>query len=231
MPTATPPPLVIFDLDGTLIDTGPDLVSSLNHTIAQVGLEPVRFDDLNHLVGQGARTMIARAFALRGAPTTPEQNEKLHDVFLKHYLENMPGESKPFPGLIDAMAALDEAAFAMAVCTNKTEALSVQLLEALGLASRFKAVVGGDSLPYRKPDGRHIHGTIDKAGGHARTAVMVGDSVNDIEAAKDAGIVSIGVPFGYSDVPITELQPTHVLEHFDELTPQLVLDLLAEKVR
>jgi phosphoglycolate phosphatase len=219
--------LIIFDLDGTLIDTGPDLVSSLNHTIGTAGLEPVGFEDLNHLVGQGARTMIARAFSLRGVPTSEEQNETLHDIFLEHYIAAMPGASRPFPGLVEAMASFDDAGFTMAVCTNKTEALSVQLLEALEMAARFRAIIGGDTLPFKKPDGRHILGTVERAGGRPERTIMVGDSVNDIEAARNAGIVSIGVPFGYSDVPIRDLRPTHVIDHFDELTPDLVASLLA----
>lgn len=225
------PPLVIFDLDGTLIDTGPDLVSSLNGAIAKVGLAPVALGDLDHLVGQGARAMIARAFSLRGVPTSAEENDRLLAIFLDHYTANMPGDSKPFPGVVEAMEALEAHGFRMAVCTNKAEALSIQLLKALGLARRFAAIVGGDSLPFRKPDGRHVLGTIDRAGGVPERSVMIGDSINDVEAARNAGVVSIGVPFGYTDMPIRDLKPTHVIDSFAELTPDLVLGLIARADR
>ncbi|VVT19721.1 phosphoglycolate phosphatase [Rhizobium sp. EC-SD404] len=219
-------PLVIFDLDGTLVDTGPDLVDSLNHTIGTVGLAPVVLEDLNHLVGQGARVMIARAFAMQKVETTPEQGDHLFAVFLEHYSANMPGHSRPFPGLVEAMDRLEAEGFALAVCTNKSETMSLRLLQTLGLSERFKAIVGGDSLPHRKPDPRHILGTIERAGGDPATSVMIGDSINDIAAARDAGVASIGVPFGYTDVPITELKPDRVIEHFDALTPALVHDLI-----
>ena len=219
-------PLVIFDLDGTLVDTGPDLLDSLNHTIGGVGLEPVVLDDLNHLVGQGARAMIGRAFQMRALPLPAEEGDRLLAVFLEHYTANMPGRSAPFPGLVDAMAAFDGAGFTMAVCTNKTETLSLRLLETLDLASRFRAIVGGDTLPYKKPDGRHLLGTVERAGGVKAMTVMVGDSVNDIQAANDAGIPSIGVPFGYTDVPISDLKPTRVIDHFSQLTPALIHELL-----
>ncbi|WP_099866134.1 HAD family hydrolase [Pararhizobium haloflavum] len=225
-----PHPLVIFDLDGTLVDTGHDLLDSLNHTIGTIGMAPIALSDLDHLVGQGARAMIGRAFALRAAPLSQAENDRLLAVFLDHYEAGMPGKSKPFPGLIDAMALFDAAGFTMAVCTNKTEALSRQLLDALRLTPRFRAIVGGDSLAYRKPDGRHILGTVEKAGGVAERSVMIGDSINDIEAARDAGVRSIGVPFGYTDVPIHDLKPDHVIDHFDQLTPELVLQLLDRQV-
>lgn len=221
--------LVIFDLDGTLVDTGPDLLDSLNHTIATVGHQPVTLGDLDHLVGQGARAMIARALHMRGRPAEQDLDDRLLETFLTHYADNMPGRSKAFPGLANALDAFQEQGVALAVCTNKTEALSRRLLHALGLADRFATIVGGDTLAFRKPDGRHILGTIDMAGGDRRRSVMIGDSVNDIAAARSAGVVSVGVPFGYTDVPVRELGPDHVIEHFDELTIDLVDELLSRR--
>lgn len=222
-------PLVIFDLDGTLVDTAPDLVASLNHTIAAADLEPVTYDDLTHLVGQGARVMIRRAFELRGRQIDEAAVEPLLGRFLEHYKAEMPGASRPYPGLIEALDRLADAGMVAAVCTNKLEELAVPLIEKLGLADRFSAVTGGDTFPVRKPDARHIFGTVEKAGGDPAATVMIGDSINDILAARNAGIPSIAVTFGYSDVPVTELDPDHIIRSFSELTADLVTSLLTTK--
>ncbi len=220
-------PLVIFDLDGTLIDTAPDLIDSLNHTIASADLAPVTFDDLTHLVGQGARVMIKRAFELRKVKLEEAETDALFSIFVEHYRQNMPGKSQPFPGAVECLERLAAAGMTLAICTNKSEALALPLIEALGLSNHFAAITGGDTFPVRKPDAAHIFGTIEKAKATRDHAVMVGDSINDILAAKNAGVPSIGVDFGYSDVPITSLSPSTVISHFDALTVDLVKDLLA----
>ncbi|MFN7093612.1 MAG: HAD family hydrolase [Allorhizobium sp.] len=219
-------PLVIFDLDGTLVDTASDLVSSLNHTIAAADLAPVTYEDLTHLVGQGARVMIRRAFQLRGRTIEESAVEPLLDRFLAHYKREMPGASRPYPGVIEALDRLSDAGMALAVCTNKLEELAVPLLAKLGLAERFGVTTCGDTFPVRKPDARHIAGTIERAGGDPSRSVMIGDSVNDILAARNAGIPSIGVTFGYSDVPVATLNPDHIIGHFSELTVDLVERLI-----
>ncbi len=220
-------PLVIFDLDGTLIDTAPDLIDSLNHTIAPAGLAPMTLDDLHHLVGQGARVMIKRAFELRKVKLDEADAEVLFNNFVDHYRQNMPGKSRPFPGVVECLERLAAAGMTIAICTNKSEPLAIPLIEELGLTSHFATITGGDTFPVRKPDAAHIFGTIEKAGGTKDNAVMVGDSVNDILAAKNAGVPSIGVDFGYSDVPIADLSPSTVISHFDALTVDLVKELLA----
>lgn len=220
-------PLAIFDLDGTLVDTAADLVSSLNFTIAAAGLAPVTYDDLTHLVGQGARVMIKRAFALREAELPEAEIDPLYDRFIAHYRAEMPGESRPYPGIVKALNALSQAGVTLAVCTNKTEILAVPLLDKLGLTSYFKAITCGDTFEFRKPDARHILGTIEKAGGDPDRTIMVGDSINDILAAKNANVPSIGVTFGYTDVPMADLKPDVVIDDFAALTPDLVGRLLA----
>lgn len=220
-------PLVIFDLDGTLVDTAPDLIDSLNHTIAQAGLEPVTYDDVTFLVGQGARVMIRRAFQLRKVELDDAQAETLFEAFVQHYGAHMPGKSQPFDGVVACLERLSAAGMTLAICTNKHEGLAVSLIEKLGLTPYFAAITGGDTFPVRKPDAAHIFGTIEKAGGTRDNAVMVGDSVNDILAAKNAGVPSIAVDFGYSDVPIAGLSPSTVISHFDALTVDLVKELLA----
>ncbi len=220
------PPLAIFDLDGTLVDTAADLVSSLNFTIAAAGLAPVTYDDLTHLVGQGARVMIKRAFALREAELPEAEIDPLYDRFIAHYRAEMPGESRPYPGIVKVLDALSQAGATLAVCTNKTEILAVPLLEKLGLTPYFAAITCGDTFEFRKPDARHILGTIEKAGGDPERTVMVGDSINDILAAKNANVPSIGVTFGYTDVPMAELEPDVVIDDFDALTPDLFAKLV-----
>ncbi|MCY6380297.1 HAD family hydrolase [Hoeflea prorocentri] len=219
-------PLVIFDLDGTLLHTAPDLLDSLNHTISSMELAPVTFDDITYLVGSGARVMIDKALQLRNNPVSAEEFEALFALFLTHYSASMPGRSEPYPGVLDAMARLEDAGYALAVCTNKTEIMAHRLLELTGLMPRFKAVTGGDTFAVRKPDAGHIHGTIDMAGAHPSLAVMIGDSVNDVQAAANAGIPSIGIPFGYSDTAMENLGPDEIIGHYNELTPELVGRLL-----
>ncbi|MDH7800914.1 MULTISPECIES: phosphoglycolate phosphatase [unclassified Rhizobium] len=221
-------PLAIFDLDGTLVDTAADLVSSLNHTIAAAGLAPVTYDDLTHLVGQGARVMIKRAFALRQTELPEAELEPLYERFITHYRAEMPGESRPYPGIVDTLDALSAAGVTLAVCTNKTEILALPLLEKLDLTRYFAAITCGDTFSFRKPDPRHILGTIEKAGGDPQRSVMVGDSINDILAARNAAVPSIGVTFGYSDVPMTELEPDVVISDFAVLTPELFEQLVAK---
>ncbi|MBB3452942.1 phosphoglycolate phosphatase [Rhizobium sp. BK313] len=220
-------PLVVFDLDGTLVDTAPDLISSLNHTIAALDLAPVGYDNLTHLVGHGAQAMIERACRLRGHALGSGDLPPLLQRFIAHYTETMPGDSKPFPGIVNAMDTLKAAGFGLAVCTNKLEKLAVTLIERLNLTHYFDVVTGGDTFAVRKPDAQHLIGTIERAGGMVTCAVMVGDSANDILVAQNAGIPSIAVPFGYSDVGVETLGPSRVIAHYDELTPELVRTLLA----
>ncbi len=218
--------LIVFDLDGTLLDTHADLVESLNHTIAAIDLAPVSYDDLTSLVGQGARVMIERAGRMRERPVTQEELPALIERFVAHYTANMPGHTQPYPGLVAAMDRLKASGYALAVCTNKMEGLATTLLQKLGLTHYFDAITGGDTFEYRKPDARHLTGTIERAGGVLSRAVMIGDSINDIAVAKNAGVPAIAVPFGFSDVPVASLDPDVIIAHYDELTVELVESLL-----
>ncbi len=220
------PALIVFDLDGTLLDTHADLVESLNHTISAIGLAPVSYDDLTHLVGQGAKVMIERACKLQGEPIDEAALPALLDRFIAHYSANMPGHTMPYPGVVDAMNTLKDVGCKLAVCTNKLEGLARPLLDKLGLTGHFDVITGGDTFPVRKPDAKHLLGTVELAGCDPRRTIMIGDSVNDIMVAHNAGVPSIAVPFGYSDVPVETLNPTRVITHYRELTPTLVEELL-----
>jgi phosphoglycolate phosphatase len=219
-------PIVVFDLDGTLVDTAPDLLDSLNHCLSQAGLERVDPLALRRFVGQGGRVMIERAFEAQQTQLSPEQLDWLVGLFLEHYGAHMPGRSQFFVGATEMMDRLARSGYVLAVCTNKFEALAVKLLAELGEADRFAAICGGDSFAFRKPDPRHLVETIRKAGGDPVRAVMVGDSRADIDGAKAAGIPVIAVDFGYTDLPVTTFEPSRVISHFDELTPDMTNDLI-----
>jgi phosphoglycolate phosphatase len=219
-------PMIVFDLDGTLIDTAPDLLASLNHCLASADMEPVAETELRRHVGMGGKVMIERAFAARQRELTQAHLAELLEAFVTHYADNMPGRSLPYPGVVDALERFGEAGYRFAVCTNKYEQLSQRLLADLGLAQRFNAICGQDSFAYRKPDPRHLLSTIAAGGGNPDRAIMVGDSETDIRTAQAAGIPVIAVDFGYTDRHVSEFEPSRVISHFDEMTLELADTLL-----
>ena len=212
-----PAPIVVFDLDGTLADTAPDLIAVLNMIMAREGLPVVPAAAVHDVIGAGARAIIARGFEAARREITPAHSDELFALFLGLYAEHLCVHSRLFPGALAALDALGTTGYRLAVCTNKVEAHSVRLLEALGVADRFAAICGRDSVPWCKPDPRHLTLTIERAGGDPGRAVMVGDSKTDLDTARAAGIPMIAVPFGYSDRPMRELEPEIVIESFDEL--------------
>ncbi len=224
-------PMIVFDLDGTLVDTAPDLLESLNHSIGTVGMEPVAADNLRRYIGKGAKVMIERAFAAKQRPLDKTELAELFAIFLEHYAGNMPGSSQPYPGVVAALERLRLGGCRFAVCTNKTEQLSVQLLTRLGIDSWFDAICGQDTFPYRKPDPRHLTSTIAAANGDPSSALMVGDSETDISTAIAAGIPVVAVDFGYTDRHVSEFGPSHVISHYDELTGDLADRLLKAAAR
>lgn len=219
-------PILVFDLDGTLVDTAPDLLDSLNHCLSLEGMSAASPAGFHSYVGQGSRVMIERAFEARRVPLDTERLDRLQAAFLQHYVSSMPGKSAFYPGVESVLSQFSAEGYLLAVCTNKFENMSVALLERLGASQRFAAVCGGDTFAWRKPDPRHLLNTIKKAGGDPTRAVMFGDSRADIDAAKAAGIPVIAVDFGYSDRHVRELGPSRVISHYDEVTPALVAALL-----
>jgi phosphoglycolate phosphatase len=224
-------PIVVFDLDGTLIDTAPDLLDSLNHCLEHAGLACAAPEELRRFVGLGGRVMIERAFAAQQQELTGERLDALQAVFLDHYGANMPGRSQPFPGVIETLDRLAAAGYIQAVCTNKYERLSTALIGSLDLTARFAAICGADTFAFRKPDPRHLIETIRRAGGDPARAIMVGDSRTDIDTAKAAGIPVIAVDFGYTDLHVRTFSPSRVISHFDELTVEMAEGLLAAMAR
>lgn len=226
MPASPLPPIVVFDLDGTLADTAPDLVAVLNAIMAREGLPAVPEAVARDMIGAGARALVERGFEAARRELTPARSDELFRLFLALYADHLCVRTRLFPQVVEALDALAGRGCRLAVCTNKIEAHSVRLLEALGVMDRFAAVCGRDSFAWCKPDPRHLTLTIERAGGDPARAVMVGDSKTDIDTARAAGIPVAAVPFGYSDVPVGDLGPDIVVERFADL-PGAVERLLA----
>ncbi|GJD47499.1 Phosphoglycolate phosphatase [Methylobacterium crusticola] len=212
-----PAPIVVFDLDGTLAETAGDLIATLNVILTREGLPAVDVAQARELIGAGARALIERGFAAAGRELAPDRLDALFRVFIAHYGQHLCDASHLFPGVEAALDRLEQAGYRLAVCTNKPESHSIRLLDLLGIGGRFAAICGRDTFPYFKPDPRHLTETIARAGGDPARAVMVGDSRTDIATAKAAGVPVVAVPFGYTDVPVEDLDPDVVIEHFDAL--------------
>jgi phosphoglycolate phosphatase len=221
-----PQPTIVFDLDGTLVDTAPDLVATLNAVLAREGYATVPYAEARTMIGGGARHMLARALSRQAVANDPADLDRLFAVFIPHYAAHIADHSKPFPGVEPALDLLAAQGARFAVCTNKFEHLSVLLLERLGLAGRFAAICGQDTFGIAKPDPELLRQTIARAGGDLAGAVMVGDSAADVTIARAAGVPVIAVDFGYSDVPAPLLKADRVIGHFDEL-PGAVASLMA----
>ena len=217
----TPPgaPIVVFDLDGTLADTASDLIATLNAILQAEGLDPLPLADARDLIGAGARALIARGFQVRQKPLTPAHLEKLFLAFLDHYGRHLVVHTKLYPGVTQALDALTAEGFTLAVCTNKMQDHSRQLLDALGILDRFAALAGRDTYPVCKPDPRHLTLTIADAKGDPGRAVLIGDSKTDVDTARAADIPVIGVDFGYTETPMNLLMPDRLISHFDALVP------------
>jgi phosphoglycolate phosphatase len=225
MSTANSAPTVVFDLDGTLVDTAPDLVDTLNIILGREGLPPVAFDAARAMIGGGARTLIERGLQAEGRPGLAAEVDRLYKDFVAHYGDHLADRSQPFPGAIAAIEQLAARGCRLAVCTNKLEWLSVRLLDALGIAGYFVAICGQDTFGVQKPDPQILLQTIRKAGGQSARAVMVGDSINDIEVARAAKVPVIAVDFGYTETPVSALDPDEIIGGFDQL-PEAVDRLL-----
>jgi phosphoglycolate phosphatase len=207
---------VVFDLDGTIVDTAPDLLSATNHALGVAGAAPVTIEELHPFIGRGSLAMIEAGLGFRGLRISEKDIRRLHKAFLSYYADHVAVGSRPFEGVPALLDALTDAGALLAVCTNKYEALSRLLLVELKLADRFKAIAGRDTFPVCKPDPAHLTGVIAMAGGRADRSVMVGDSEVDIATAVAAGIPSIGVSFGYTPRPMREIGPDVVIDHYRE---------------
>ena len=224
MPAVT----VVFDLDGTLVDTAPDLIDALNAVFTRAGLPPIADDAARLMIGGGARKMIESALKHQGRPVVKSELDRMFADFIAHYSAHIADRSRPFAGLEAALDQLARDGCRFAVCTNKLERLSRLLLDALGLSQRFAAICGQDTFGVQKPNPEILTRTIEVAGGAVGQSIMVGDSGTDIATARAAGIPMVAVEFGYSEQPVAELGPDRVIGHFREL-PAAVRALTARR--
>ena len=223
--TATAP-TIVFDLDGTLVDTHPDLIGTLSWLMEDEGLDGIDFAEAKTLIGHGMKPMVEKALRLKGRGQTQEEVEAVFARYIGVYETRLTRESRPFPGMIEALDRLAGQGMVLAVCTNKVERLARKLLEELDMARRFAVIAGADTYPVRKPDPGHILMTVRDAGGDPVRAVMVGDSDPDIRAAQAAGVPVIAYAGGYTSVPLDSLGPDVIIDHYDDL-PAVVERLLS----
>ncbi len=217
--------IIGFDLDGTLLDTSGDLAAAVNHALGLAGRTPLGLDVIRPMIGGGARLMLARGLEASGGSDEGLVN-RLFGELIAYYSANIDAQTRPFPGLLAALDVLANMGVRLGVVTNKREELAVKLLERLGMIGRFDCVIGGDTLgPGRaKPNPAPIHEMIMRCGGGsgtAKRAAFIGDSHFDIDAAKNAGIPSVAVSFGFSMQPAAALGADTVIHHFDALVPAL----------
>lgn len=208
---------IAFDLDGTLVDTAPDLVGTLNVLLAEEGLTPLAMEIGRPMIGRGAKALIQRGFDAAGAPLESARLEALFERFLQHYNAHIADESVPFEGMIAALEVLKAAGAKLAVCTNKRTDLSRRLLDTLDLSHLFEAIVGPDAAGCQKPDPRHLLHTVEAVGRRPDRVIMVGDAATDAGAGKAAGAGLILVTFGYTETPVAELGADVLIDHFDQL--------------
>jgi phosphoglycolate phosphatase len=219
---------VVFDLDGTLVDTAPDLINALNFVLDREGLSPVPQHSARNMIGTGARRLIERGLELEGRSLGFNDITRLTNDFIDYYAAHIAELSRPFEGLESALDDLGALGYRFAVCTNKLEWLSKLLLDQLGLSSRFSAICGADTFGVSKPDPVILQQTIARAGGELSSAIMVGDAGPDIGVARRAGVPVIGVEFGYTEIPIADFKPDRLIKHMNEL-PAAVHSLMLQR--
>jgi phosphoglycolate phosphatase len=210
---------LLFDLDGTLVDSVPDLAAAANRLLAEFGQAPLGQVEIAEMVGDGVAKLVERVLAARGlAEVAPEPAVRRFSAF---YEADAATLTRPYPGVLDGLAALAEAGTRLAVCTNKPATATRAVLDALGLARFFPVVLGGDSLSVRKPDPAPLTEALARLGVRPEAAAMLGDHRNDVLAAKGAGVVAILARYGYGSATLGELKPDAAIDAFEELPEAL----------
>jgi phosphoglycolate phosphatase len=210
---------LIFDLDGTLADTAPDLLGATNAVLAAAGRPPMDMSSLRHMVGFGARSLILQAMEASGAPVTEADLPPLVEIFLAHYRDHIADSTRLFPGVARTLAELKDQGMRLGILTNKPQALTDLLMPRLGLDGLFSVIYGAGRKPYTKPDPRIFHEVVEDCGGGP--AVMIGDSITDLNTARAAGVPVILMSYGYTPVPAVELGADRVLDDFAQLPAAL----------
>lgn len=212
----TKPSAILFDLDGTIADTALDLSATLNHLLTMAGRDPIDHSLVRHMVGQGAKALIMKGFSHTGDTPDEYEMDALFDQYLEYYSAHIADKTVLFPGALKTLTSLKTQDIPLAICTNKNIELTHALLDELKIDHFFSAVTCGDSFPFKKPDPKHLTATCDLMDADPAQAIMVGDSINDISAGLAAGMLTVGVTFGYTEKPVQEFGPDIVIDHFDE---------------
>lgn len=216
---------IAFDLDGTLVDTAPDLVRATNEIMDILGLGHCDLDDMRKIVGRGARASVVRAAKLGGRDLNDDEIAPLLKVFLATYEEGISKHSRPYEGVFDALTTLAGHGAKMVVCTNKPQHLAKKVLQELELFDFFSGLYGADSTPKNKPDPIHLTTAILGVGGDTSRSILIGDSENDVEAAQAANIPVIVTSFGYTTIKAPDLGADAFFDHYDELTELIIKTL------
>lgn len=217
---------LVFDLDGTLVNTAPDLQAALNHVLKTDGYDAVPPQVTNTIIGSGAKAMLRAGLSHQNTTLEEVQIDAMFDTFLSYYITHIVDHSAPYPNCIAMLDRLSAAGATLAVCTNKRQNLADELLNTLQLSDRFDAIVGADSVPAAKPDAGHLLETLARCDGSASQAIMIGDSQTDERAARNAGLPFVFVPFGYGPMDMSGLEPTQCIDTFDALDVELILTLI-----
>ena len=219
-------PMIVFDLDGTLVDTAPDLIAALNVVLTKERIPELPLATARNLIGGGARKLIERGLEVADRNCTVAEIDRMMKDFIAYYADHIAVESRPFEGLEAALDHFAAQGHRLAVCTNKLEWLSKRLLDQLDLTRRFAAICGADTFGVQKPDPTIFRETVSRAGGEVKASIMVGDAGTDVGVARRAGVPVIGVSFGYTDVPIADLKPDRLIHHMRDL-PAAAYSLMA----
>lgn len=216
---------VVFDLDGTLIDSAPDVRVALNRLLAEEGRPQLSLARVQDLVGEGAPALIERAWAATGEPAAPEAVKPLVERYLAHYRDCPADHTVVYDGVVAMLEAFAAEGARLGICTNKPQRMTEIVLDSLGLSRHFTAVLGGD-FPRRKPDGEHVRETLRRMGAEGCPALYVGDSITDVRAARDAGVAVVAVDWGYARMPVADLGADRLISSFAEL-PAVIRELLS----
>ena len=209
---------ILFDLDGTLVDSAPDLHAAANKLLAQENRRDVSLDEITMMIGDGVPKLVERSFEATGDPIEEGDLDVLAKRYLEFYEPHSADLTVPFPGALECLEHLKEQGYALGVCTNKPYGATMEILGSLGLSQYLSVIIGGDTLPgIKKPDPRHLLAALDKLGLSADQAVMVGDNANDVNAARGGSIAVIVCRFGYTKGPAEDLGGDRIIDHFDEL--------------
>jgi phosphoglycolate phosphatase len=212
------PKAVVFDLDGTLIHSAPDLHAALNRLMAMEERRSLEISEVIRMIGDGVPKLVERGYRATGELPGRAELDEMTRRFVADYENHATDLTTLFPNVAETLKVLTENQVPMGICTNKPQAASLKVLNHFGLSSFFQAVVGGDQLPgVRKPNPRHLMAALDILNVAPKDAVMIGDSPNDIDVAINAGVTSVAVSFGYRRVPVIEMGATHIIDDFADL--------------